>query len=875
MAQDNYVQGVNCLAKSYNKSFNITSLSSLIYSEIPNVIAPSEFSINFWVRAHKLGTAQMILFLSEGEDWVTANFAFSIGHDGRMEIFVNGLDLRTIDYSHQALINGQLNSSFLNSTPIDTNIFYNLTVIYKSNIVYLYLNGELNAQYNNVTTEVGTVNSNIIIGNCPDPNPPYIAYPVVSDLDEMRFYSRALTENEVQVLYNTNSKVTKCNCQNPNGLLAYYPFNGNANDESGNGYNGVVKGATLTTDRCGNPNSAYYFDGISNNISVLSDSFYLQNYTYSVWFKPDQYPVFGDGAYILSIGGDGADQNICLVNSYNGFFGLACSGYNDPETPPVTKITTGSVLPELGEWYFLVSVRSDDSLGFYINGHLYSMISTNSTLPLYTKNSSSHFMIGSRFNSSQFTSGTIDDIRIFNQVLDSCEIASLYYTDCEYQKLGAINGITEVCQGKKNVEYNVSNMDSIISYSWNYSGIGANIINGNSDSISIDFDNNATSGILKVTGYGNDGKIKDTAELSITVNPLPSDAGFITGDNIVCINQNLLSYNVPPINNASNYNWLYSGTGATILNNSDNIEINFSQNATSGYLTVSGINACGIGNSSKPFFIELKNCTIFEIAGETSACQGQNGVSYYALPKDSLINYYTWNYSGIGAIILGNSNNILIDFANNATSGILKVTGYGNDGKIKDTAEISITINSKPDAASIINGDNNVCSNQDGFNYNILPIDNASNYVWQFSGNGATIIGNSDNIIMNFNKNATNGYLTVSGNNTCGSGTKSPEFAIMVDSCNQGNSGNFYIPNSFSPNGDNINDFFYIKGLTANSKLIVFDRFGKILFESLNYQNNWDGKDNKGNVLNSGTYWYVLTIPGFPTEFKGYVYLKK
>jgi len=80
---------------------------------------------------------------------------------------------------------------------------------------------------------------------------------------------------------------------------------------------------------------------------------------------------------------------------------------------------------------------------------------------------------------------------------------------------------------------------------------------------------------------------------------------------------------------------------------------------------------------------------------------------------------------------------------------------------------------------------------------NILPIDNASNYVWQFSGNGATIIGNSDNIIMNFNKNATNGYLTVSGNNTCGSGTKSPEFAIMVDSCNQGNSGNFYIPNSF------------------------------------------------------------------------------
>ena len=41
------------------------------------------------------------------------------------------------------------------------------------------------------------------------------------------------------------------------GLVAYYPFNGNANDYSGNGHNGTVTGATLTTDRFGNPNSAY------------------------------------------------------------------------------------------------------------------------------------------------------------------------------------------------------------------------------------------------------------------------------------------------------------------------------------------------------------------------------------------------------------------------------------------------------------------------------------------------------------------------------------------------------------------------------------------------------------------------------------------
>jgi hypothetical protein len=53
-----------------------------------------------------------------------------------------------------------------------------------------------------------------------------------------------------------------------NGLVAYYPFNGNANDESGNGKNGTVSGAVLTSDRFGNLISAYIFDGTNDYISA-------------------------------------------------------------------------------------------------------------------------------------------------------------------------------------------------------------------------------------------------------------------------------------------------------------------------------------------------------------------------------------------------------------------------------------------------------------------------------------------------------------------------------------------------------------------------------------------------------------------------------
>src|SRR5690242_20539738 len=52
------------------------------------------------------------------------------------------------------------------------------------------------------------------------------------------------------------------------GLMAYYPFNGNAHDESGNGNDPIFNNATLTSDRLGNANSAYSFNGIDNYIRI-------------------------------------------------------------------------------------------------------------------------------------------------------------------------------------------------------------------------------------------------------------------------------------------------------------------------------------------------------------------------------------------------------------------------------------------------------------------------------------------------------------------------------------------------------------------------------------------------------------------------------
>ena len=70
------------------------------------------------------------------------------------------------------------------------------------------------------------------------------------------------------------------------GLVAYYPFNGNANDESGNGHDGTALGATLVDDRFGDADSAYHFDGINDLVVVPDDpDFTVSDVSIVAWIK--------------------------------------------------------------------------------------------------------------------------------------------------------------------------------------------------------------------------------------------------------------------------------------------------------------------------------------------------------------------------------------------------------------------------------------------------------------------------------------------------------------------------------------------------------------------------------------------------------------
>ena len=125
-------------------------------------------------------------------------------------------------------------------------------------------------------------------------------YGLNGKLDDVRIYNRVLGPNEISKLY-TYEKLDPFK----DGLVAHYPFSGNANDVSGKGKNATVHGPTLTKDRFEQSGKAYSFDGSNDYISAPNNlkNFGIQNqFTLSSWFK-----VENDGSTYRMLMEDGTD----------------------------------------------------------------------------------------------------------------------------------------------------------------------------------------------------------------------------------------------------------------------------------------------------------------------------------------------------------------------------------------------------------------------------------------------------------------------------------------------------------------------------------------------------------------------------------------
>jgi hypothetical protein len=192
------------------------------------------------------------------------------------------------------------------------------------------------------------------------------------------------------------------------GLVGWWPFNGNTNDESGNGNNGTTSGSpTLTQDRFSVAKKAYSFDGIDDYIAVTRN--YQTAFSLSIWFNPSTSPQYNPLV-------DAFDLNweVQLKNTHPDY--VSFNTTNNYQEFISTQTTTNN------NWYHLVCTYSSNTVIFYLNGNQTDQYTVN---PLPINNGNYYFGV-SLSGSDQFYDGKLDDIGIWNRTLTQAEVTDIY-----------------------------------------------------------------------------------------------------------------------------------------------------------------------------------------------------------------------------------------------------------------------------------------------------------------------------------------------------------------------------------------------------------------------------------------------------------------
>jgi hypothetical protein len=221
-----------------------------------------------------------------------------------------------------------------------------------------------------------------------------------------------------------------------NGLVGWWPFNGNAIDESVNTNDGTVNGATLTADRFGNANAAYSFDGINDFISISNSSSLASptsSITLSAWFNVNNWDyTFSASTGYASIlckstSSSSTQYRISVAKTLtNNVFTIIFNGTEYLWNLPLNTIQSGT-------YYHVAFAFSSSAANLYLNGVLKNSFNSQNSFPA---NATMNLEIGrDQAGSTDYINGKLDDIGIWNRTLTQQEITGLYNGNICYQTI--------------------------------------------------------------------------------------------------------------------------------------------------------------------------------------------------------------------------------------------------------------------------------------------------------------------------------------------------------------------------------------------------------------------------------------------------------
>lgn len=586
-------------------------------------------------------------------------------------------------------------------------------------------------------------------------------------------------------------------------LVSQYNFSGNANDSKGNN-NGTVIGATLTVDRFGNPNSAYSFNNsMSNYIRIPHVPFHFSNYTYSVWVKMASLPPNGNAFIFLSVGGTGGDQNMQIENNQNnaalGYLtGFSLTAYNVNGNFRAGAAT--GYLPKINEWYHVVCTRDTNYFKVYINGCLVATsANTNGSLPSYGS-SDQGAAIGARNNGTKCFNGVLDDVGMYSCALNDKEISDLYNN---YKPFDAWSDTT-ICLNKFN-PFNLKASSGYCTYRW---------IDISKRNITLGTDSSLLVNINKTTIFRVYNNRNDSATVTVKIGSL-SDAKL--GNDTSFCNSFALNLN--------------AGIGGKyIWNTGDTTQNIIIQNAGTYIVTKTDTIGCESKDTIQVFEHRAKKPII---TYDSFPCFGEE----VTLGLNGNFNSILWNTNQ-------SNNNI-----NVKQNGIYIVeTLDSNNCRSRDTVNVNFKTKAKAEF--------DVTPKNAPINLAFVRLQNlASNYNRLRYNFGDGFESDSLNPSHLYTKS---GYYTIS------------QIAFNNNGCNDTAYINvfyyddfvFYIPNAFTPNDDGGNDIFmpYLNGVdTSDYELMVFNRWGELIFKSNEIKTGWDGT-YKNELVQESIYLYIIKV---------------
>ena len=394
------------------------------------------------------------------------------------------------------------------------------------------------------------------------------------------------------------------------------------------------------------------------------------------------------------------------------------------------------------------------------------------------------------------------------------------------------------------------------------------VINASSGAIDLNASQPGTYEII----YTTIGDCGNSASVILVIHALP-DVPVLTENSLVICAGEEVTVTVGNPQPDVTYNVYSTSAGTTLLG----IAPYTYTPTTSGNVYVQAVNSSGCTHDGglTEFTVSVNPNPVISSSGNQSICPGESITLLVAASEE-----VNWSTGQIGETIT-----VTPTTTTTYTASVIDANGC--------SASVDITVTLIDGGSVVAQNDNATVSSGQGVTIDVLANDSG------FGGNPVITVGPASGSAQ-VQANGTITYTPPVGF----SGTVNFTYRICSSVCTEicddavvtivvtENSlpvdEEFVIPEGFTPNGDGINDVFILPNLDKypNTQVIIFNRWGTKVFESDNYQNDWNGISQSplnvgGDELPEGTYFYIIIMGGSQNDgvagetFKGYVYLKR